>query len=224
MIIDSKKIEWVRSNEILQPSLWDDITDALLENLVETKEWIDQQREEWYVVAIVHLSGDMMHSSHVQYMNIIRAKLRKEIGRPFKLLVGVEADSRTEDRKGKKNVQSQEERAYMFSNLRAVDKVYIEFEWVDEQTNDYRPAWIIQYLMPDVLVSHEEHIWSDEDKVRSQVKDKMGGELVVIHIGDEVKYLEEESMREKYNRSTTNTIIQILSMYKDHPKYNTLLT
>lgn len=212
--------EHLRTNEVLQPSLGNDISDALLKNLVDTKEVIDLWKDEWYVVAIVHLSWDMMHSSHVQYMNTIRAKLRKEIGKPFKLVVGVEADSRTESRKGKKNVQSQEERAYMFWNLKAVDHVYIEFEWIDEQTNDMRPAGIVQYLNPDVMVSHREHISRDDEQiVASRVKEKIGWSLVVVEEWDEQKYIGEESMRDKYNRSTTNTIIQILTLYSDHPKY-----
>jgi glycerol-3-phosphate cytidylyltransferase-like family protein len=61
-------------------------------------------------------------------METIRAKLRAKIKKPFKLVVGVEADTRTEARKGKQNVHSQEERRYMFNSLKAVDHAYIEFE------------------------------------------------------------------------------------------------
>lgn len=189
-----------------------------MEQLEDVKWWIEKQREDGRVVALVHLSGDMMHSSHVQYMNTIRAKIRKELWRPFKLLVWVEADVCTQMRKWKKNVQSQEERAYMFWNLKGVDKAFIEFEWLDEQINERRPAGIVQYLMPDVMVSHEEHIGDSTDMVRNQAKEKWI-ELVVVNYWDEKKYLWEESMRDKFWRSTTNTIKQVLTLYKDHPKY-----
>lgn len=189
-----------------------------MEQLEDTKPTIEKRKEDWYIVALVHLSWDMLTSSHVQYINTIRAKIRKELWRPFKLLVWVEADICTEIRKKKKNVQSQEERRYMFENLKWVDKAYIEFEGIDEQTNDKRPAWIVQYLMPNVMVSHEEHIGSDEEMVRQQAKQKWM-EFVVVNYWDEKKYLWEESMREKFNRSTTNTIKQILTLYKDNPKY-----
>jgi len=207
-------------NEILQPSISPAISNSIMEQLEDTKSWIEKQREDWRVVALVHLSGDMLTSSHVQYMNTIRAKIRKEIWKPFKLLVWVEADVCTEARKKKKNVQSEEERRYMFENLKWVDKAYIEFESIGEQSNDKRPAWIVQYLMPDVMVSHEEHIWDSEPEVREQVKEKIWWELIVVNYWYEEKYLWEKSMREKFNRSTTNTIKQILQLYKGHPKYD----
>ena len=86
--------------------------------------------------------------------------------------MGVEADERTEARKNKKNVFSQEERKYIFENLKAVDKAYIEREHLDEQTNDKRPCGIIQYLIPDVMVSHYEHLpQEDEEQVRSRLQE-----------------------------------------------------
>lgn len=209
----------LRNNEILKPSLSEWITDQLLDQLMDTKERIEKQREDGYIVAIVHLSGDMMTSSHVQYMNTIRAKVRKEINKPFKLLVWVEADTATEARKNKTNIQNQEERKYMFENLKGVDKSFIQFEGLDEQNNASRPAWIVQYLWVDVFVSHSEHIQEDEDQVRQQAKEKWIQHTVVINYWDEEKYLWEESMRSKFNRSTTNTVKQILQLYKDHPKY-----
>lgn len=205
-------------NEKLQPSLWPDIKNRLLEELQSVKGWIEQQKDDGYVVALVHLSGDLTHSAHVAYMNTIHAKLRKEIGKPFKLLVWVEADVRTEQRKNKKNVFSEEERKYIFENMKVVDKAYIEFEWLNEQNNDARPAWIIQYLEPDVMVSHEEHLPKDEQEpVRERTKERWW-ELVVIGFEDQEKHWIPD-MRVKHERSTTNTIKQILQLYKDHPKY-----
>lgn len=205
-------------NEKLQPSLWPDIKNRLLEELQSVKEWIEQQKDDWYVVALVHLSGDLTHSAHVAYMNTIHAKLRKEVCKPFKLLVGVEADVRTEQRKNKKNVFTEEERKYIFENMKVVDKAYIEFEWLDEQNNDARPAWIIQFLEPDVMISHEEHLPKDEQEpVRERTKERWW-ELVVIGFEDQEK-LWIPDMRVKHERSTTNTIRQILQLYKDHPKY-----
>ena len=197
------------------PSMWPDITNQLLEQLQDVKDWIEEQKEDGRLVAVVHLSGDVLHASHVQYMNTIHAKLRKELWQPFKLVVWVEADSRTLQRKKKHNVYNEEERKYMFENLKVVDKAYIEFEGLDEQTNNKRPAWIIQYLAPDVMISHIEHIWNDEQDVQS----RLDGKLIVVKEWDEQEYLGEESIRDKYNRSTTNTIKQIMRLYKDHPKY-----
>lgn len=215
-----EQIHPLRKNETLMSSLSDDISDDILDNLLETKVWVEEYQEDWWKVAIVHLSWDIMTSSHIQYIQTIIAKLRKENIWPFKLLVWVEADTATEKRKEKVNIYSQEERRFMFENIKWVDRCYIEFEWLEEQNNKYRPAWIVKYLKPDVMVSHIEHIWEDEELVRQQCKQNWIDNLVVIKEWDEMKYLWEESMREKFNRSTTNTIRQIFELYRWNKKYD----
>ena len=201
----------------LKSSRPDTVKKELLQELMEVKQWIDTQKEDWWLVAIVHLSWDLTHSSHVAYMNTIRAKLRKELWKPFKLLVGVESDERTEERKNKKNVFNEEERKYIFENIKAVDKAYIEFEHLDEQTNEMRPCWIIQFLEPDIMVSHVEHIENEWEQIRNRMKQQWW-DLIVVEYGDEEKYWVPR-FRELAQRSTTNTIKQILELYKDHPKY-----
>lgn len=205
-------------NEKLAQSSPETVSEALIEELQDVKDWIVKQQEDGWLVAVVHLSGDLLHSAHVQYLNTIHAKLRKELGRPFKLVVGVEADQRTEARKNKTNVYNQEERKLIFENLKPVDLAYIQFEHLDEQTNDKRPAGIIQFLQPNVLVSHSEHIPPEEvEQVQARMKAQWG-DLVVVEFWDQEKYwlIDARVIRE---RSTTNTIKQILQLYKDHPKY-----
>jgi len=205
-------------NEKLAQSSPETVSEQLLEELQDVKERIEAQQEDGRLVTVVHLSGDLTHSAHVQYMNTIHAKLRKELNKPFKLVVWVEADHRTFVRKNKHNVYNEEERKLIFQNLKPVDLAYIQFEHIDEQTNDKRPAGIIQFLQPDILVSHAEHIPpEDEEQVQERMLER-DGKLVVIWYWDEEK-LWIESMREKRQRSTTNTIKQILQLYKDHPKY-----
>lgn len=174
--------------EKLQQSRPETVSQALLDELQDVKDWIRKQQEEDRVVAVVHLSGDLLHSAHVTYLNTIHAKLRKDIGRPFKLVVGVEADHRTEARKNKKNVYNQEERKLIFENLKVVDLAYVQFEHLDEQTNDKRPAGIIQFLQPDVLVSHEEHIPLDQAFGVQERMLQQGGDLMVVEFGDQEKY------------------------------------
>jgi glycerol-3-phosphate cytidylyltransferase-like family protein len=216
----------LRNNEILRPSMGSDISDQLLNELQDTKERIEKQKEDWYIVAVVHLSWDLTHSAHIAYMNTIRAKLRKEIPHtPFKLLVWVETDTRTIERKNKENIFKEQERKYIFENLKATDRCYIEFEWLDEQNNQSRPAWIVQFLAPDVFVTHEEYVTpEEEEQVRQQAKEKWIPNTVIINYWDEEKYLWEKSMREKFNRSTTNTIKQVFEQYHENPKYNSFIS
>ena len=216
----------LRYNEILRSSIDTEISDQLLENVLQTRMSIEEYQEDWYKVAIVHLSWDLMTSSHIQYIQTIIAKLRKEMHwKPFKLFVWVEADVCTQHRKNKKNINSEEERRFMFENIKWVDKAYIEFEWLSEQNNHARPAWIVKYLKPDIMISHEEHVpKSEQDLLKDNVKQAIWWEAVIINYWDEEKYLWMPSMREKFNRSTTNTLRQIFEMYYDNPKYNRFIS
>jgi hypothetical protein len=46
----------LRDNPILAPSMGDDISDALLEQLLDTKDLIEKRKREGHTVALVHLS------------------------------------------------------------------------------------------------------------------------------------------------------------------------
>jgi len=173
------------------------------------------------MVAVVHASFDLCHASHTQYLNTIRWKITQDLWTDkFKLLVWVESSIMTRKRKWKDNIYNDEERQYILSNLKSVDRCYVEFEWIDEQNNNARPAGIVQYLMPDIFVSHSEHIWNDEEKVRQQAKEKWITHTVIIHDGDEKKHLWEEDLRQKHNISTTNIIRKIIKNFKWNSKYD----
>lgn len=216
----------LRENELLQPSLWDDLSDRILEQLLDTKELIEKWKNEWKCVVLVHLSGDLMHSAHVQYMNVIRAKVSERVGIPdteIRLVVWVEADSRTEMRKGKKNINSQDERRYNFANLKAVDHAYIEFEGVASAgENEERPAWIVKYLAPSVLITHEEHtpVYEEYFRMFRRMYASTGGITIAIRFDDIERYLWEQPHRDMFGRSTTNTIRQIFDAYRWNSKYD----
>lgn len=214
--------EDLRNNEILRPSMGDDISYKLLEQLQNTKDRVLEQQEQGYKVALLHLSGDLMHSSHIQYMNTAKNKLEEKFGWKVKLLVWVEADSRTIQRKNKENINNEEERAYMFENLKSVDKAYIEFEGVIGDWNEERPAGIVKFLAPDIMVSHQEHInnfWEYLWVCRRLAKNNWW-KVVVINYWDEEKYLKEKSKRDEYKSSTTDKIRKIFSLYKWNQKYD----
>lgn len=196
------------------------ISHEIVNLLIETKQRLEQQQEDQFPVALVHLSWDLTHASHVQYIQTIIEKLRRTYWYPHKLLVWVEADLCTMERKWKENIYNERERKYIFEHIKGVDRAYIEFEHPTlEQNNDARPAHIVRYLSPDVLVSHEEHIPpSDQEKVRQRCKEYLM-DLLVIQEWDEMEYLRQHPIREKHNRSTTNTVKQVLKKYKDHPRY-----
>ena len=91
----------------------------------------------------------------------------------------------------------------------------------DSVNNQARPAWIVKYLKPDIMISHEEHVpKSEQDLLKDNVKKAIWWEAVIINYWDEEKYLWMPSMREKFNRSTTNTIRQIFEFYRWNKKYD----
>lgn len=69
------------------------------------------------------------------------------------------------------------------------------------------------------MVSHEEHIPNEEEQEVRERLQAMGSDLIVIQYDDQEKYGEHD-FRISHQRTTTNTIKQILSLYRDHPKYN----
>lgn len=216
----------ILNNKKLKPSLWPDVTQEHLMQLLETKDIIDMWKREWFIVWLVHLSWDVTHGSHLQYVNTIRAKMITRLwllDKQVKLIVGVESDSRTQMRKNKANIYNEQERAYIFGNLKAVDHSYIEFEWVVwPMQNEPKPAWIVKYLEPNYMISHQEHVDNLTDYIamsKRMMKDNWG-RVMVINYWDDQKYLGIESFRDKFNRSTTNTIRQIFNSYRWNAKYD----
>ncbi len=216
----------LRNNEILRPSLGSDISDQLLNELQDTKERIEKQKEDWYIVAVVHASFDTTHASHIQYINTCKQKVSQRLWVPIekiKLLVWVECDVMTKKRKNwKENIYTEWERKYIIENLKATDRCYIEFEWLDEQNNQSRPAWIVKYLWVNIMLSHQEHYWSLAEYiwVSRRMKDATWWKVIIINYWDEEKYLWEKSNRAKYNLSTTNVIRKIIKNFKWNQKYD----
>ncbi len=126
---------------------------------------------------------DILHSGHVDYLN--KAKALGDI-----LIVGINSDKSVKKIKGdKRPILNETERAFLISNLKAVDFVTL----FDDDT----PIKIIEKLIPDVLVKGAD--WS---------LDKIVGADVVIKNGGEVKAIEFVN-----NQSTSKIIQTILNRY-----------
>ncbi|MFN3873512.1 MAG: D-glycero-beta-D-manno-heptose 1-phosphate adenylyltransferase [Ignavibacterium sp.] len=127
---------------------------------------------------------DLIHSGHVDYL--VKAKQLGDI-----LIVGLNTDASVRRIKGEKRpILTQDERAFIVSNLKPVD--YVTF--FDEDT----PAEIIADLIPDILVKGAD--WSIDKIVGRDVVEASGGEVKTI---------------EFVNDQSTSKIIQtILNRYK----------
>jgi rfaE bifunctional protein nucleotidyltransferase chain/domain len=134
---------------------------------------------------IVFTNGcfDIIHAGHVDYLN-----KSKELGDV--LVVGLNSDSSVRRIKGEKRpIVNQQERAFVISNLKAVD--YVTF--FEEDT----PAELISDIIPDILVKGAD--WSINNIVGKDVVLSHGGEVKTISFVND--------------QSTSNIISLILDKY-----------
>jgi D-beta-D-heptose 7-phosphate kinase/D-beta-D-heptose 1-phosphate adenosyltransferase len=128
---------------------------------------------------------DIIHKGHIDYLNE-----SKKLG--DYLAVGVNSDASVRTLKGpKRPILSQDERAFILSNLIAVDFVCI----FDEET----PLKLIENIIPDFLVKGAD--WSIDKVVGKEVVEKNGGKVITITLTP--------------NKSTTSLIETILTTYNN---------
>jgi D-beta-D-heptose 7-phosphate kinase/D-beta-D-heptose 1-phosphate adenosyltransferase len=126
---------------------------------------------------------DIIHKGHIDYLNEA-----KKLG--DYLVVGVNSDASVRTLKGpKRPILTQQERAFIISNLIAVDFVCI----FDEET----PLKLIENVIPDFLVKGAD--WSIDTVIGKEVVEKNGGKVMTIKLTP--------------NKSTTNLIETILKTY-----------
>ncbi len=153
-----------------------------IDELIKIRKELKKQNKK-----VVFTNGcfDIIHAGHVDYLN--KAKALGDI-----LIVAVNSDSSIKKIKGdKRPIVSQNERAFIISNLKAVDFVTI----FEEET----PYEVIKKLIPDVLVKGED--WSIDNIV---------GRDIVIANGGKVETIQFVNFQ-----STTNIINTIIQRFKD---------
>jgi len=107
---------------------------------------------------------DLIHSGHIDYLS--KAKLLGDV-----LIVGLNTDDSVKRIKGEKRpILSQEERAFIISNLKPVD--YVIF------FNEDTPEKLISELIPNVLVKGAD--WTVDKIVGKDIVEKNGGKVKAI--------------------------------------------
>jgi len=126
---------------------------------------------------------DVLHAGHVDYLN--KAKAAGDV-----LILALNSDASVKRIKGEKRpIVSEDERAFILSNLKAVDYVTL----FDEDT----PQEIISELIPDILVKGAD--WSLDKIVGRDIVEANGGEVKTISFVTD--------------QSTTNIIQTIIERY-----------
>lgn len=107
---------------------------------------------------------DLIHSGHVDYL--LKAKKLGDV-----LIVGLNSDDSVKRIKGdKRPILKQDERAFVLSNLKAVD--YVIF------FNEDTPEKLISEIIPDILVKGAD--WAVEKIVGRELVEKSGGKVINI--------------------------------------------
>lgn len=126
---------------------------------------------------------DVLHAGHVDYLN--KAKATGDI-----LILALNSDTSVRRIKGEKRpIVCEEERAFILSNLKAVDYVTL--------FNEDTPQEIIGELIPDILVKGAD--WSIDKIVGRDIVEANGGEVKTISFVTD--------------QSTTNIIQTIIERY-----------
>ncbi len=124
---------------------------------------------------------DILHKGHIDYLNE-----SKKLG--DYLVVGINSDESVRKIKGpKRPILPQGERAFILSNLIAVDFTCI--------FNEETPLQLIKKVLPDYLVKGAD--WAIDDVVGRDVVEANGGKVLTITLTP--------------NKSTTNLIETILN-------------
>ncbi|MBS1518063.1 MAG: D-glycero-beta-D-manno-heptose 1-phosphate adenylyltransferase [Bacteroidetes bacterium] len=108
---------------------------------------------------------DILHKGHVSYLN--QAKLMGDY-----LIVGINSDRSVKKLKGESRpVNSEQDRAFIIDNLKAVDYVII----FDEDT----PLEIIKLILPDYLVKGGD--WKENEIIGSDVVTANNGKVISLN-------------------------------------------
>lgn len=151
-----------------------------ISSLIEIRKVLKQNNKK-----VVFTNGcfDIIHAGHVDYLS--KAKACGDI-----LIVGLNSDSSVRKIKGKNRpIVSENERAFVLSQLKPVDYVVLFYELT--------PFQIIEKLIPDVLVKGAD--WKIENIVGREIVESNGGEVKTINFITE--------------QSTTNIIEKVLAIY-----------
>ena len=158
---------------------------TIFKNSGETQGLIENLKTENKKIVFTNGVFDIIHRGHVEYLN--EAKSLGDI-----LIVGLNSDKSVKLIKGdKRPIVAEENRAFVLSNLKAVDYVIL--------FNEDNPYNLIKSVLPDILVKGAD--WSADKIIGADVVTVNGGEVKTI------KFVE--------NNSSTNIIQSILDKYKN---------
>lgn len=145
----------------------------------EARAYRDRLKAEGKTVVFTNGCFDILHRGHVTYLEFARAQ-------GDALILGLNSDASVRRNKGPtRPINSQDDRAFVLTGLKAVDAVVI----FDEP----EPRALITEVLPDILVKGKD--WA-HNVVGRDIVEANGGKIVLADMVE--------------GRSTTNTIDRVL--------------
>ena len=194
-----------------------EIEKFITDEIKQTRKQIIEYQKQWYKVAIICLTGDLMHPAHISYIKTAIEKIKQKFNltdKNIKVIIWLEDEKRTLKRKWKLPILSNQERKYQRLHLKFVDNVFI---WNIDL--DHYPSDLMLYLKPDFRISHQEYFdfWK---YLRVSRKLKYGTKwktkAIIVKFDDPDKLLPEWNIRKKRNLSTSNIVKRILDKQGDY--------
>lgn len=160
-------------------------TERIIKDISKLKTLLDKLKSQNKKIVFTNGCFDILHAGHVDYLN-----KAKDCG-DF-LVVAINTDLSVRRIKGdKRPIVNEDERAYILSNLKAVDFV----TFFDDET----PKEVIETLLPDVLVKGAD--WAIDKIVGKDAVEAAGGKV------ERIEFIT--------HTSTTNIINKVIETYKD---------
>lgn len=146
--------------------------EKIKENYTLINKKIKDFRNDWKIVALVHFAWDLIHSNHVNYLNLIQLKILdsykdKSLTKDdIKIFVWIESDFALKWRKWwwiiPKPAINEEQRKYMIENLKSIEEVYIQpaVDWY----NNFHSSDEVYFLEPNYWIYHKEYYKEENNK------------------------------------------------------------
>lgn len=161
--------------DIKKELLFEDITNIIPYNDIESVS--NKLKDNKKKIVFTNGCFDLIHKGHISYLN--KAKKFGDI-----LIVGINSDKSVRKLKGKKRpIIDEESRAFVLSNLKAVDYVVI-FEEDD-------PRLLIEKVKPNIHVKGGDY--KKDEMIETKTVEKYGGKVLIIKSGCEYSTTKIES-------------------------------
>jgi len=178
------------------------------EEIENIKNKVEEMISKWDEVAIVCMTGDLAHPWHIAYTKSIKHKLWNNV----KVIVWLEDWQRTQIRKWKTPILSNEERKYQWKHIKGIEDIFIR------NSGRLYPSDLMTYIQPTYWVTHEEYFDNLPSYLRTarKIRKMWANTKMVVITNKDIAKLPEGDIRNKWNLSSSNIVKRIVANQKEN--------